>query len=86
MNISSAIVYAKSGQEPALRKRLSQLPGVEVHGATDDGKMIVTIETENDRNAIDTYGAIERLDGVLSVSMIFQQTESNPDQELLTCK
>lgn len=86
LNISSAIVYAKPGQDLALRAHLSQLPGVEVHAATEDGKMIVTIETENDRSAVDTYEAIEHMDGVLSVAMIFQQTESHPDQELLKCK
>lgn len=86
MNISSAIVYAKPGQDQALRKLLSEVPGVEVHVSTDDGKMIITIESENDRSAVDTYGAIEHMDGVLSVAMIFQQTESHPDQELLKCK
>jgi nitrate reductase NapD len=86
VNISSAIVYAKSGQNETLRQSLSQLPGVEIHAATEDGKLIVTIERDNDKTAVDTYEAIERLDSVLSVAMIFQQTESNPDQELLTCK
>ncbi|MES2877451.1 MAG: chaperone NapD [Pseudomonadota bacterium] len=86
MNISSAIVYAKPDQDQALRMLLSQVPGVEVHVSTDDGKMIITIESENDRSAVDTYEAIERMDGVLSVAMIFQQTESHPDQELLKCK
>jgi nitrate reductase NapD len=86
LNISSAIVYAKPGEDLALRSYLSQIPGVEIHATTDDGKMIVTIETENDRSAVDTYEAIERMDGVLSVAMIFQQTESHPDQELLKCK
>ena len=82
MNISSAIVYAKSDREPDLRKQLLQVQGVEVHASTEDGKIIVTIEAENDRDAIDTYEAIGRLDGVLNVAMIFQQTESHPDQEL----
>ncbi len=86
MNISSAIVYVKPGQDQALRTLLSQVQGVEVHISTDDGKMIITIESENDRSAVDTYEAIERMNGVLSVAMIFQQTESNPDQELLKCK
>ncbi len=85
LNISSAIVYAKPGQQQALREHLSQLPGVEVHASTDDGKLVVTIESDNDRSAIDTYEAIERTDNVLSIAMIFQQTESNPDQELLKC-
>jgi len=85
LNISSAIVYAKPGQEQTLREQLSQLPGVEVHASNDDGKLVVTIESDNDRTAIDTYEAIERTDSVLSIAMIFQQTESNPDQELLKC-
>ncbi|OGB34115.1 MAG: hypothetical protein A3F78_16705 [Burkholderiales bacterium RIFCSPLOWO2_12_FULL_61_40] len=86
MNISSAIVYAKSTQEQILRAHLSQMEGVEIHASTDDGKLIVTIESDSDRTAVDTYEAIERIDSVLSVAMIFQQTESNPDQELLKCK
>lgn len=86
MNISSAIVYAKSEHDKALRTLLSQIPGVEVHASTDDGKMIITIETESDRTAVTIYEDIERMEGVLSVAMIFQQTESHPDQELMKCK
>ena len=86
MNISSAIVYAKPMQEATLRTQLCALDGVEVHASTDDGKLIVTLECADDLLAIDTYKAIEHLSGVLSVAMIFQQTESNPDQELTPCK
>jgi nitrate reductase NapD len=86
MNISSAIVYAKPMQDEAVRTQLRALDGVEVHASTDDGKIIVTIECINDMLAIDTYKAIEHLNGVLSVAMIFQQTESNPEQELTLCK
>ena len=82
LNISSAIVYAKPGQVAAARVGLLQVPGVEVHAETDDGKMVVSIESDNDRSAVDVYGAIERIESVLSVAMIFQQTESHPDQEL----
>jgi nitrate reductase NapD len=86
MNISSAIVYARPMQDAAVRERLCALNGVEVHACTEDGKMIVTIESDNDHTAIDTYKAIEHLPGVLSVAMIFQQSESNPEQELTPCK
>jgi nitrate reductase NapD len=86
MNISSAIVYAKPMQDDTVRARLCAIEGVEVHAATEDGKMIITIESENDHTAIDTYKAIEHLSGVLSVAMIFQQSESNPEQELTPCK
>lgn len=85
MNISSAIVYIKPEQEQALRLELAQIPGIEVH-ASQDGKLIVTIESDSDKSAVDTYQAIEHMGSVLSVAMIFQQTESNPDQELFPCK
>ena len=79
-------MYAKSEHDQALRILLSQVPGVEVHASTDDAKMIITIETESDRTAVNLYEDIERMEGVLSVAMIFQQTESHPDQELMKCK
>ncbi len=86
MNISSAIVYSHPDQEAALRTQLATLSGVEVHAATADGKWVITIEADNDRAAVDTYEVIERLPGVMSMAMIFQQTESNPEQELQLCK
>ena len=84
--ISSAIVYSRPCQDGALREQLIQVPGVEVHAVSEDGKIIVTIEAENDHGAIDIYETIARLDDVLNVAMIFQQTESHPDQELVKCK
>ena len=86
MNTSSAIVYSRQHPDPVLCAQLIALTGVEIHASTEDGKMIVTIESDNDRSAVDTYEAIGRLDGVLSLAMIFQQSESHPDQELAPCK
>lgn len=85
MNISSAIVYAAAQRHPDLRARLSLIGGVEVHAATDDGRMIITIESDSDRDAADIFQAIERLPGVLSMALIFQQTEPHPDQESSPC-
>jgi nitrate reductase NapD len=82
VNISSAIVYAQHGREAAVRARLSSLPGIEVHAASEDGKIIITMECDNDRGAMDLYEAIGREDGVLTISMVYQQTESHPDQEI----
>lgn len=82
MNISSAIVYAKPGSSPSLRAHLSSLEGVEVHAASEDGKIIITLESESDRGAVDQYEAIGREEGVLNVAMVYQQTESHPDQEI----
>jgi nitrate reductase NapD len=82
VNISSAIVHARPGAAEAARARLSRIPGVEVHAISDEGKLIVTIETDDDRGMADTFESISRLDDVLSASMVFHQTESDPDKEV----
>lgn len=82
MNISSAIVHARPGAAEAVRSLLAATEGVEVHAVSDEGKLIVTIETENDRGMADAFESIGRLDGVLSASMVFHQTESDPDKEV----
>ncbi len=81
INISSLIV----GVQPAMRDRvcagLNGLPGVEVHACSDDGRMIVSLETCNERTTVDTFEAIRQLDGVLSASLVYHQYETDPDEE-----
>ncbi len=82
MNISSIIVNPAPGQAEAVRARLTQMPGVEVHAMADDGRMIVTVETDGDGAMVTAFEAINRTEGVLSASMVYHQTESDPDVQI----
>ncbi len=82
MHISSLIVHARPGIEARFRAHLSALEGVELNAVADDGRMIVTMESADDAAIRTTYEAIERLDGVLSVAMVYHQVESDPDKEI----
>ena len=82
MNVSSLIVNAKDGQVLAVQALLAQQAGVEIHAASPEGKLIVTIETDSDRDTVAAYERISRTDGVLSAAMVYHQIESEPDQEL----
>lgn len=82
MHISSLIVQARPGAEAVFRAQISALDGVELHAVADDGRMIVTMESPDDAAIRSTYSAIERLDGVLSVAMVYHQVESDPDKEI----
>lgn len=44
--------------------------------------MIVTIETGDDRGTVDAFTFISQMDDVLSASMVYHQTESDPDKEV----
>ncbi len=79
MNISSAIVHARPGTAAEVRERLTAVAGVEVHAVSDAGKMIVTLESEDDAGTVATFETISRVADVLSASMVFHQVESNPE-------
>ena len=82
MNISSAIIHVLPGNVAIVRSGLAMVPGVEVHGISPEGKMIVTIETADEGSNADTYQRIGQLDGVMSAAMVYHQTESEPDKEI----
>jgi nitrate reductase NapD len=81
MNISSVIVHAKPTELLSVRGNLEQIPGVEIHAATDDGKLVITIESETDGETASTFDRINVMDGVMSAAMVFHQFESDPDKE-----
>ena len=82
MNISSAIIHARPGAVAIVEAGLATLEGVEVHGVSPEGKLIVTIETDDDGSNVATYERIGQLDGVMSTAMVYHQTESEPDKEI----
>ena len=85
MNISSLIVHARPGSAAGLRARIAARRGVEVHAVSAEGKLVVTIESDDDRGLADMYESIERTEGVLSASMVFQQAETDPELEVTKC-
>jgi nitrate reductase NapD len=79
MNISSVIVIPHPERIEAVRGQVAALAGVELHAVSPEGKMIVTLETEGDRETTDLYEKISLLDGVMSASMVYHQKESDPE-------
>lgn len=82
MNISSIIVHAKPSEIASVRGDLERLPGVEIHAATDDGRFVVTLETDSDGESVGTFERINALAGVMSAAMVFHQYESDPDNPI----
>ena len=65
MNISSAIIHARPGHVATVEAGLAALAGVEVHAVSPEGKMIVTIETEDDSDNVATFERIRAEQGDL---------------------
>lgn len=82
MNISSVIVIPGADRAQGVAEALGRIDGVEVAAVSPEGKIIVTIETEGDRETIELYEAISLMDGVMSASMVYHQKEDQPEVEL----
>ena len=78
MNISGVLVRSRPEKLDAVRERLEELAGVEVHGANPDGRLVVTVEEAGDRAMADTVVRMQNLPGVISASMIYHQYEEEP--------
>ena len=85
-HISSFIVQSKPEQLVPLTHKLAELPGVEVHQFTPEGKIIVTLECLNTREISETTSTINQLPGVLSCNMVFHQIEQEHANDHTTFK
>ncbi|PIQ13980.1 MAG: glutamate synthase [Hydrogenophilales bacterium CG_4_9_14_3_um_filter_59_35] len=79
MNISGIVVHASPDKVDRVRVQLEKILGVEVHAASAEGKMVVTIEKPSDRETADIFEEIGRIPGILSTAMVYHHFE--PDAE-----
>lgn len=77
MNISSIVVTAHPESLAGLRGELAVLPGVEVHGVNDDGRIVITIEDTADNSPASTLMNVQNMSGVLSASLIYNYCDDD---------
>jgi len=81
MNISSAVVRARPEKLAQVQSRLEGMPGVEIHAATTDGKIVVTVEDNSAGAAADTFVRLHDIEGVVSVSLVYQYSDDGSQLE-----
>jgi len=74
-NICGVLVHTRPGNVEDVKSRLAALPGVEVHAATEEGRVVVTVEDTRERLAIDTISDIFQTAGVINASLVYQYTD-----------
>jgi nitrate reductase NapAB chaperone NapD len=77
MNISSLVVRAARGRRDEVRAVLARMPDISIEGETAAGQFVVVADHDDAPEAADAYVAINRIEGVLSVSLVYQFSEEN---------
>ncbi len=78
-HIASVLVQAWPNKIPAIESELTHLAGVESHGSSETGKLILTLEAENDAGLVETMDRIQMAEGVVNVSLVYHHMEEMDD-------
>ena len=70
--ISSLVVRTKPDMMAAVSDRIASIPEAEVYGEHDDGRLVVVLDTVNNRQAADTITDIQNQPDILSATLIYQ--------------
>ena len=80
IHISSLVVHSRPWQATAVAARLREMPGVEIRGGVEQGKLVVTLETASEAEVVARLNAIQLLDGVLAATLVFHHFEPLQEQ------
>ncbi len=78
-NISSLILHGRPEAMAAIAKAVEAIPGADVHAATPEGKMVITLETDGDQAILAHIDTINRISGVISTALVYHQVDEDPE-------
>jgi periplasmic nitrate reductase NapD len=76
-HISSLVVHSFPEAAEAVQSALRTMDGVEIH-AEANGKIVITLETDNEADIVTRLNEISLLKGVLSATLVFHHFETDP--------
>ena len=79
MSVCGVMVQVIPEKMPEIEPRLLEIPGLEIHGMNDAGKVVVTVESDNYKETGKRISDLQNVKGVLSAAMIYQHTEELED-------
>lgn len=82
-NVCGVVIHVRKEKKQAVIKHLLSIEGLEVHADTEEGRLVVTVESEDKYHVADTIDSFKDIEGVLTASMIYQfcdqPTQDNPN-------
>ena len=76
LHIASLVVHSTPRRRQSVTEAVAALPGAVVHAASDNGKLIVTLEAPAADAMTDLVSAIQHMDGVLCAALVYQCADS----------
>ncbi|MCL9773660.1 chaperone NapD [Vibrio methylphosphonaticus] len=81
VHISSLVVHCRAECLAEIKAQIEAFDNAEIYGESEDGKIIVVLETENQGYVTDTIDAINNLPNVLNTALVYHQIETGLDED-----
>ena len=78
-HITSLVVRARPERVDPIASQIAAMPGMEVHATDPAGKLVVVLETASLREVTDRIGDLNAIDGVVTATLVYHQTEDAAD-------
>ena len=78
MSISGIVIYVQPDSVDVMSKQIAALGGVDIHAATDDGRLVATVDQPDDRKAADVFTELQNMAGVLNTALVYTYFEPDP--------
>lgn len=78
-HIASVLVQGWPEKISVIEAGLTRLAGVESHGSSEAGKLILTLEAESDAGLVEIMDRIQVAEGVVNVSLVYHHMEEMDD-------
>jgi nitrate reductase NapD len=80
VHISSLVVHVRPDRSAALRTEIARLEGAEIHAGTEDGKLVVVLETSSESETMARIAAINEMQGIIAASLIYHEIDAEPEE------
>ena len=74
-HVAGVVIYTQSDRCDSIVNAIGVLPGAQVHAATADGRLVVTLEGTRSSSVEEQLNAINALPGVFASALVYQHHE-----------
>ncbi|MBY5922655.1 chaperone NapD [Ferrimonas balearica] len=75
-HIAALVVHCRAESKASVCEAIESMEGAEIHTATEEGKLVVTLEQSNRVDLQSGMHALSVLPGVLSASLTYHRVEN----------
>jgi len=73
INLVSMVMMTRPERLSGFKELIASVDGAEIHVASAEGKLVVTVEADDQRSLLQRIEVLQNLDGLVSSNLVYHQ-------------